>query len=155
MQPFSNVAQDFLKISKSRMASSSISAKFNTDGQSSSSASHNPRPPELHNLRIHTKSIEKTLIPLVTQVFRQIFTYFSLVKIRYRKINPILKLGWLTNFRILITLNKSYAYLFDILRISFNKGRTHFPTTSYYMLQSNQCRDYVTTPGRQINMDVK
>lgn len=46
-------------------------AKFNIDGQSSASASHNPRPPELHNLRIHTKSIEKTLIPLVTQVFKK------------------------------------------------------------------------------------
>ena len=31
-------------------------------------AAHNPRPPELHTLQIRTKSIEQTLIPLVTQV---------------------------------------------------------------------------------------
>lgn len=34
-------------------------------------ASHNPRPPELHSLQIRTKSIEQTLIPLVTQVRQQ------------------------------------------------------------------------------------
>ncbi|KAK4024137.1 hypothetical protein OUZ56_009525 [Daphnia magna] len=39
-------------------------------GICSSFASHNPRPPERHNLQIHTKSIEQTLIPLVTQADR-------------------------------------------------------------------------------------
>jgi len=34
----------------------------------SSASGHNPRPPELHSLHIHTKSIEQTLIPLVTQI---------------------------------------------------------------------------------------
>lgn len=34
----------------------------------SSFSSHNPRPTELHSLQIRTKSIEQTLIPLVTQV---------------------------------------------------------------------------------------
>ena len=39
-----------------------------------SSAGHNPRPPELQSLQIRTKSIEQTLIPLVTQVL-----YHSLI----------------------------------------------------------------------------
>lgn len=49
-------------------ANSSSGAVGATGMAGPSFASHNPRPPELHSLQIRTKSIEQTLIPLVTQV---------------------------------------------------------------------------------------
>lgn len=54
-------------------SSSSLSAVAVTPSNTSTDmfspfASHNPRPFERHSLQIHTKSIEQTLIPLVTQV---------------------------------------------------------------------------------------
>ena len=51
-----------------RMATSSAVASSSSAAASAGSAGHNPRPPELHSLQIRTKSIEQTLIPLVTQV---------------------------------------------------------------------------------------
>ncbi|XP_046652731.1 alpha-catulin-like isoform X2 [Daphnia pulicaria] len=55
--------------SSSLLSAAAVTSSNNASaGHSLSFASHSPRPPELHSLRIHTKSIEQTLIPLVTQI---------------------------------------------------------------------------------------
>lgn len=51
---------------------------------------HNPRPPDLNSLKIRTKSIEQTLIPLVTQVGRN---PISPIRNRNGQIKPIVKRG--------------------------------------------------------------
>ncbi|XP_059352349.1 alpha-catulin-like isoform X3 [Daphnia carinata] len=54
--------------SSSSLSAAPVTSSNAPSGICSSFASHNPRPPERHNLQIHTKSIEQTLIPLVTQI---------------------------------------------------------------------------------------
>lgn len=83
--------------SSSLLSAAAVTSSNNASaGHSLSFASHSPRPPELHSLRIHTKSIEQTLIPLVTQVgenaiarrrsFYIWYLYFSTIGINHESI---------------------------------------------------------------------